>query len=267
MGAMIDRGLKAFAAELLGTMVLMLGGPGAAVLAGKHIGALGVALAFGITLMFLAYAIGPISGCHVNPAVTLAMWVAKRIKGDDAVAYVVAQACGAFLGGLVIWIIARSQTGFDATNNFAANGWDRFSPDGFGVGGAVVVEIVFTALLVFVVLATGHRRFPSAAAPVAVGAALALIHLVTIPVDNTSVNPARSFGAAVFAGSDALKQLWVFLVFPLVGAVVGLLAWLAVDDSKLEDTLLGENLALVEARNLASDAVHKAADAAGGTLD
>lgn len=267
MGVMIDRGLKAFAAELLGTMALMLAGPGAAVLAGDRIGALGVALSFGLVLTVLAYALGPISGCHVNPAVTLAMWLARRIKGDDAVAYVVAQACGAFLGGLVIWIIARSQVGFDATNNFAANGWGDFSPGGYRVGGAIVVEIVFTAVLVFVALATGHRRFPNAAGPVALGAALALIHLVTIPVDNTSVNPARSFGAAVFAGSDALKQLWVFLLFPLVGAVLGLLAWLAVDDSRLDDTVLGENAALVEARDLAAGLVHKAADAAGGTLD
>jgi aquaporin Z len=266
-GGMIDRGLKAFAAELIGTMVLMLAGPGSAVLAGGRIGAAGVAASFGLALMVLAFALGPISGCHVNPAVTVGMWLSRRIKGDDAIVYVIAQLCGAFLGGLVIWLIAKSHVGFDATNNFAANGWGRFSPGGYRIAGAIVVEIVFTAVLVFVALATGHRAFPKGLGPVALGGALTLIHLVTIPIDNTSVNPARSFGAAVFAGSDALRQLWVFLVFPVVGAVVGLLAWLAVDDSKLEDTVLGRSEVLVEARDRATTVVHKAADVAGDTLD
>ena len=264
---MIDRGLKAFAAELIGTMVLMMAGPGSAVLAAKHIGVFGVAVSFGLALAILAYAIGPISGCHINPAVTVGLWLARKIKGADVVYYIVAQLVGAFLGGLVIWIIAKSLKGFDATNNFAANGWGRFSPDGYRMWGAVAVEVLFTGLLVFMVLASGHARFPKGFGPLALGATLTLIHLVTIPIDNTSVNPARSFGAAVFAGSDALKQLWVFLVFPLVGAVVGLLAWLAVDDSKLEDTLLGESETIREMRDRATSVVQKAADAAGDALD
>ena len=264
---MIDRGLKAFAAEVVGTFVLMLAGPGSAVLAGDRIGALGVALAFGLALMVMAYAIGPASGCHVNPAVTVGLWLARKIKGADVVYYIVAQLVGAFLGGLVVWLIAKSHPGFDATNHFAANGWGRFSPGGYGIWGAIVVEVFFTAVLVFVVLASGHQRFPAGFGPLAIGFTLTLIHLATIPVDNTSVNPARSFGAAVFAGSDALRQLWVFLLFPLVGAVVGLLAWLAVDDSRLEDTLLGGSDALREVRDKATEVVHKAADVAGDALD
>lgn len=267
MGVMIDRGLKAFAAETIGTMALMLAGPGSAVLAGDRIGALGVSLSFGLVLMIMAYAVGPISGCHINPAVTVALWLARKLKGTDVVFYVIAQLVGAFAGGLVIWIIARSQDGFDATNNFAANGWGDFSPGGYGVAGAIVVEIVFTAVLVFMVLATGHQRFTKGFGPLALGATLAVIHLVTIPVDNKSVNPARSFGAAVFAGSDALRQLWVFVVFPLVGAVLGLLAWLAVDDSRLEDTLLGGSETLRDVRDAATGVVHRAADAADDALD
>ena len=264
---MIDRGLKAFAAELIGTMVLMMAGPGSAVLAAKSIGVFGVAVSFGLALAVLAYAIGPISGCHINPAVTFGLWLAKRIKGEDAIYYVVAQLVGAFVGGLVIWVIAKSHKGFDATNNFAANGWGRFSPGGYRILGALMVEVIFTAVLVFVVLATSHGRFPKPFGPIALGATLTLIHLVTIPVDNTSVNPARSFGAAVFAGTGALRQLWVFLLFPLLGSVLGLLAWLAVDDSKLEDTLLGESDALRDVRDRATTVVHKAAEAAGDALD
>lgn len=263
---MIDRGLKAFAAEVIGTMVLMMAGPGSAILAGDRIGALGVALNFGLALGVMAWAIGRPSGCHINPAVTLALWIARKVKGSDVPYYIVAQLCGAFLGGLAIWIIARSNPSFDATNNFAANGWGAHSPGGYGIGGAIVVEILFTAVLVFAVLATTHRAFPGSVAPLLVGGTLALIHLVTIPVDNTSVNPARSFGAAVFAGTDALKQLWVFLVFPLVGAVVGVLAWLAVDDSRLEDTVLGESEVLRDVRDKATEVVTKAADAAGDGL-
>jgi aquaporin Z len=264
---MIDRGLKAFAAEVIGTMVLMMAGPGSAVLAAKGITALGVALSFGLALMVMAYAIGGVSGCHINPAVTIGMWLARKTKGVDVAYYIVAQLCGAFLGGLVIWLIAKSHKGFDATNNFAANGFGRHSPGGYGIWGAIMVEVFFTAVLVFVVLATTHPRFPRPFGPLALGATLTLIHLVSIPVDNTSVNPARSFGAAVFAGTSALRQLWVFLVFPIVGAVLGLLAWLAVDDSRLEDTVLGRSDLLRDARDKASEVVHKAADAAGDSLD
>jgi len=264
----MDKNLKVFAAELIGTAVLMIGGPGSAILAAKGIGgALGVALAFGFSLMILAYAIGGISGCHINPAVSIGMWIARRIKTAELVYYIVAQLVGAFLGGLIIWIIAKGQKGFDATGNFAQNGYGKSSPGGFNLGAAIVVEIVFTAILMFVVLSTSHGKFPFGFGGIAVGITLALIHLVTIPVDNTSVNPARSFGAAIFAGSGALKQLWAFIIFPIVGAVVGVLAWLAVDDGKLEDTMLGDSKVMTRARDAASGAVHKAAGAADKALD
>ena len=256
----MDNRMQAIAAELIGTMVLMLGGPGSAILAGKGITTLGVALAFGFSLLVLVYAIGAISGCHVNPAVSLAMLITRRINVRQFVEYVVAQIIGAVLGGLIIFVIAKGHSGFHAKNNFAANGYGTFSPGGFNLGAAAVVEIVFTALLCFVVLSSTHRKFHSALSGLAIGLVLALIHLVTIPVDNTSVNPARSLGAAVFAGSDALKQLWAFIVFPLIGAVVGVLAWLAVDDGRLEDTILGQSGALRKARDVASGGVHHAAD-------
>jgi aquaporin Z len=262
----MDRDLKAFAAELIGTAVLMIGGPGTAVLAGSAVGYLGVALAFGFTLLLLAYTIGGISGCHVNPAVSLAMFLTKKINLGTFVQYVVAQLLGGFVGGLLVWIIAKGQKGFDSTNHFAANGYGKFSPGGYNLGASIVAEIVLTALLCFVVLSSTNRKFHKALTGLAVGLTLAVIHLISIPVDNTSVNPARSFGAAIFAGTDALKQLWAFVVFPLIGAVVGVLVWLAVDDGKLEDTMLA-NKAMTTARDAASDVVHRAADVAEKAVD
>jgi aquaporin Z len=234
------RHMKILVAELLGTMLLVLGGPGSAILHGKGIGTLGIALAFGLSLLVAAYAIGPVSGCHINPAVTVGLWLMRKTDGAKVPYYIVGQLLGAAIGGLVIFGIANDLDGFDAKNNFAANGWGAHSPGGYGFAAMVIVEILFTAVLVFAVLSTTHRSFPIMQTGLVVGLTLTLIHLVTIPVDNTSVNPARSFATAIFAGSDAMKQLWAFLVFPLVGAAVGVLAWVAVDDAKLEDTLLGE---------------------------
>jgi aquaporin Z len=221
---------KVFAAELIGTAVLMMGGPGAAVLASYKTGFLGVAFAFGIVLTVLVYAIGGISGCHVNPAVTLGMWLAKKIKTEYLPVYWVAQFVGAAIGGFVIWVIANGQSSFNAKNGFAANGWDKLSPNHYPFSSMLVVEVMFTALLVLAVLATTHGKFPVGFAGLAIGGMLLLIHLVTIPVDNTSVNPARSFGAAIFQRGDALSQLWAFIVFPLVGGFVGWLAWLVIND-------------------------------------
>lgn len=215
-------------AEVLGTCVLMLGGPGSAILAGGDIGILGVAIAFGFSLLIMAYAIGPISGCHINPAVTVGMFLARRIESGKLAFYFAGQALGALLGGLIIFIIAKGQDGFDATNNFAANGWGDHSPGLYNFGAMLVVEIVFTALLVYVVLTTTTKAFIVGFGGLAAGLTLTIIHLVTIPVDNTSVNPARSLGAAVFAGGDALGQLWAFIVFPVVGAAVGAIVFAAV---------------------------------------
>lgn len=232
---------RILAAEGIGTAVLMMLGPGSAILAASKIGgALGVSLAFGFALLIMAYAIGGVSGCHINPAVTIGLWAAKKVESAKVPFYLIGQFVGAAAGGLVIYAIAKGNRGFDATNNFAANGWGRWSPEGYNLGATVLVEIVFTALLVFVVLRTTSKRFPPSAAGLAVGMTLAVIHLVTIPVDNTSVNPARSFGAAIFSGSEAMKQLWAFIVFPIIGALVGTLAWVAVDDAKLEDTMIGD---------------------------
>lgn len=154
------------------------------------------------------------------------------MKTGDVPLYWAAQLAGAALGGLVIFGIANGVEGFDATNNFAQNGWDVFSPGGYGLGATVLVEIVFTALLVFVVAGTAHRKFPAAASGIAIGLTLGLIHLVTIPIDNTSVNPARSFASAIFAGAGAWEQYWAFVVFPLIGGVIGAGLWWFVDDSR-----------------------------------
>ncbi len=234
------RNVRILVAELIGTTVLMLGGPGTAILATGaffptgSVQVLGVALAFGFSLLVMAYAIGNLSGCHINPAVTFGLWLARKVDTALVPFYLVGQLAGALLGGLLIWVIASGAPGsFDATpQNFAVNGWANLSPGGFSFGAMVVTEILMTALLSFVVLSTVHRRFAPAASGLAVGLALTLIHLISIPIDNTSVNPARSLGVAVFAGGDALEQLWAFFVFPLVGAALGAFAWFAVDDTR-----------------------------------
>jgi aquaporin Z len=244
---------RVFAAEVVGTTVLMLGGPGSAILAGDRIGTLGVALAFGFSLLVMAYAIGHVTGCNINPAVTLSMVLTRKLTWAQAAFYWVGQFVGAAIGGLIIYAIANNIEGFSSKNNFAANGWDEYSPGGYGIVAAMFVEVVFTALLVYVVLATTNRRFPFGFGGLAAGITLALIHLVTIPVDNTSVNPARSFGAALFAGPDALAQLWLFIVFPLIGAAVGALVWIMLDEARLEDTMFAEVPGATEVRDTVED--------------
>lgn len=227
---------RIFVAEVIGTAVLVIGGPGTAILAtggffGEgSVGVLGVAFAFGIALLAMAYAIGGVSGCHINPAVTLGLWLNGAIDAALVPVYAVAQLLGGAIGGAVVWAIAAGAPGdFDPSpDNFAVNGWANLSPGGFNFGAMVVAELVMTAILVFVVLSTTHRAFSPAASGLTVGLTLTLIHLISIPVDNTSVNPARSFGVAVFAGGDALEQLWAFFVFPAIGAVLGAIAWRAV---------------------------------------
>jgi aquaporin Z len=219
-------------AEAVGTFILIIGGPGTAILAtggfagaSSTVGILGVALAFGLGLLCAAYAIGSISGCHINPAVTLGLWAIKKTNTEDVPFYLGGQLVGGVLGALVIFVIANSQSSFDASKGFASNGYDKLSPGGFGIGPVILVEIVFTALFIFVIASTSRRSMPAGFTGIAMGLMLTLIHLVTIPVDNTSVNPARSIATAVFQGGDALSQLWVFIVFPIVGGVLGALIW------------------------------------------
>jgi aquaporin Z len=255
------RDVKILVAELVGTMILILGGPGSAILAADKIGVAGVAAAFGLSLLIAAYTVGPISGCHINPAVTLAMWITKKVPTRTVPAYIIGQIVGAFAGAAVIFAIANGIDGFSAKDNFAGNAWG--AKNGFyPVSSMIVVEIVFTAMLVFVVLSTTSRKFTASQGGLVVGLTLTLIHLITIPVDNTSVNPVRSLATAVFQRGDALEQIWAFILFPLVGGVVGVLVWLAVDDARLEDTVLDHD-ALVAAR----DQMTKVADSVEGALD
>jgi len=240
-------GGRVFSAELVGTAVLMLGGPGTAVLAGERVGTLGVALGFGLALLVMAYVVGPISGCHVNPAVTLGLLLSRKVSWSHAVWAWIGQVVGGVFGGAIVFGIASGRDDFER-GAFASNLW---SGPYFGLGAAIVAEVVLTALLVVVVLATTGRRFPPGMGGLVAGLTLTLIHLISIPVDNTSVNPARSIGTAVFAelDSDALEQLWAFVLFPLVGAVVGVIVWLVLDDARLESTLLAEVPGMIDARD------------------
>ncbi len=208
-----------FAAELIGTFWLVLGGCGAAVLAGAGIGTLGISLAFGLTVLTMAFAIGHISGCHLNPAVTVGLSVAGRARWGDAPVYIAAQVIGACLAAWLIGYIAGS------FENIASNGVGEHSPGGFGMAQGVVTEVVMTFMFLVIILGATDRRAPPGLAPVAIGLGLTLIHLISIPVTNTSVNPARSTGPALFEGGIALQQLWLFWVFPIVGAAVAGLVW------------------------------------------
>ena len=215
-------------AEFLGTAWLVLGGCGSAVLAAAFpelgIGFAGVALAFGLTVLTGAYALGPISGAHFNPAVTLGLWAGGRFPAGDILQYIVAQVLGAIAGAAVLYVIASGKTGFDVAAGFASNGFGEHSPGGYSMTSALVTEIVLTFMFLVVILGATHKRAPVGFAGLAIGLALTLIHLISIPVTNTSVNPARSLGPAVFAGGWALSQLWLFWVAPIAGALVG--GWL-----------------------------------------
>jgi aquaporin Z len=211
-------------AEFIGTFWLVLGGCGSAVLAAKFpevgIGLVGVSLAFGLTVLTMAYAIGHISGCHLNPAVSLGLVAGGRFSVADLLPYVIAQVLGAVAGAAVLYLIATGKAGFDITAGFASNGFGEHSPGGYTMAAALVSEVVMTFMFVLIILGATDRRAPAGFAPIAIGLALTLIHLISIPVTNTSVNPARSTGPAVFAGGWALEQLWLFWVAPLAGAVV-----------------------------------------------
>ena len=210
-------------AEAFGTFVLVFGGVGTAVIAGEAVGALGIAFAFGLSLLAMAYAIGPVSGCHINPAVTMGLLAARRIELSEAIRYWVAQVIGAIVAAALLLVIAKArQGGYDAgVEGFGANGYGDHSPGGYGAGAAFLAEVILTAFLVFTVLAATDRIATVAFAGIPIGLVLTLIHLVGIPIDNTSVNPARSIGPAIFAGGWALGQIWLFIVAPLVGAGLG----------------------------------------------
>ena len=234
---------RKLAAEALGTFWLVLGGCGSAVLAANFlpdtnlgIGLVGVSLAFGLTVLTGAYALGHVSGGHFNPAVTLGLVAGRRFPGRDAFAYIVAQVIGAIAASGVLAVIATGVDGFDIQESgFASNGFDDFSPGGYSLLAALVCEVVMTAMFLLVIMGATRRGAPNGTAPVAIGLALTLIHLISIPVTNTSVNPARSTGPALFAGSDAIEQLWLFWVAPIVGGIIGALLYRAVLGERADD--------------------------------
>ena len=219
---------KRATAEFIGTFWLVLGGCGSAVLAAAFpdvgIGLLGVSFAFGLTVLTMAYAIGHISGCHLNPAVTVGLTVAGRFKAGDVLPYVIAQVLGGIAAAAVLYCIASGKAGFDLAGGLASNGYAEHSPGGYSMQSALVTEFVMTAFFLFVILGATHANAPSGFAPIAIGLCLTLIHLISIPVTNTSVNPARSTGPALIVGGWALQQLWLFWLAPIAGAVVGAIA-------------------------------------------
>jgi len=217
--------MKQYGAEFVGTFWLVLGGCGSAVLAAAFpnvgIGLLGVSLAFGLTVLTMAYAIGHISGCHLNPAVSVGLWAGGRFPAKELIPYIVVQVIGAIVAAGVLYIIASGKAGFDVSSGFAANGYGVHSPGGYSLTAGLVMEIVMTLFFVLVILGSTDKRAPQGFAPIAIGLCLTLIHLVDIPVTNASVNPARSTGPAVFVGGWALTQLWLFWVAPIIGAIIG----------------------------------------------
>jgi len=230
--------VRKFFAELIGTFWLVFAGCGSAVLAGKvfasgtatgsfqiGIGYLGVAIAFGLTVLTMVYAFGHISGGHFNPAVTLGLWLGKRAETRDVLPYIVTQVVAAIVASSVLYALASGKSGFDAQNGFAANGYGSHSPDGYNLASCFVAEVVFTAIFLLAILGATDRRAPKGFAPLAIGLTLTLIHLVTIPLTNTSVNPARSTGPALFVGGWATSQLWMFWVAPLLGGAIAGLAY------------------------------------------
>jgi aquaporin Z len=223
---------RKLAAEFIGTFWLVLGGCGSAVLAGRFpeigIGITGVALAFGLTVLTMAYAIGHISGCHLNPAVTVGLWAGGRHPTGEVVPYIVAQVLGAVAGAFVLYVIASGKAGFDLSGGLGSNGYDAHSPGGYSLAAGFVSEVVMTLMFLLIILGATDRRAPAGFAPIAIGLGLTLIHLISIPVTGTSVNPARSTGPALIVGDWALGQLWLFWAAPIIGALIAgyLYRWL-----------------------------------------
>jgi aquaporin Z len=223
---------KRVAAEFIGTFWLVFGGCGSAVLAaafpGVGIGLLGVSLAFGLTVMTMAYAIGPVSGCHLNPAVSVGLMLGKRFPGSELLPYIMGQVAGGIAGAGVLYIIASGKVGFDLAGGFASNGYAEHSPGGYSLMACLTAEVVLTLVFLVIILGATDRRAAQGFAPIAIGLGLTLIHLIGIPVTNLSVNPARSTGPALFVGGWALQQLWLFWVAPIAGAAIGALTYRAV---------------------------------------
>lgn len=217
--------MKAYTAEFFGTFWLVLGGCGSAVLAAGFpelgIAFAGVALAFGLTVLTMAYAIGHISGCHLNPAVSIGLWAGGRFEGSKLLPYIASQVLGALAAGGVLFLIASGSAGFDVAGGFASNGYGEHSPGGYSLFSAALTEVVMTMMFLLIIMGATDKRAPSGFAPIAIGLGLTLIHLISIPVTNTSVNPARSTGVALYVGDWVLAQLWLFWLAPIVGAVIG----------------------------------------------
>src|SRR5215470_9003639 len=237
---------KRLAAEFIGTLWLVLGGCGSAVLAAAFpslgIGFAGVSLAFGLTVLTMAFAIGHISGCHLNPAVSVGLWAGGRFPGKYLLPYIIAQVLGGIVAAGILYIIATGRAGFDLAGGFASNGYGEHSPGHYSLGAGFVTEVVMTFGFLFVILGSTHGRAPKGFAPIAIGLCLTLIHLISIPVTNTSVNPARSTGPAVFVGGWAIEQVWLFWVGPILGALLAgfFYSWLADDEPAPEPVVGGD---------------------------
>lgn len=229
---------KKTTAEFFGTFWLVFGGCGSAVLAAAFpelgIGFVGVSLAFGLTVVTMAYAVGHISGGHFNPAISFGLWAGKRFSGKELLPYIIAQVLGAIFAGLVLYLIASGKEGFSTSGGFASNGYGEHSPGGYSLMSAFIAEVVLTAMFLIIIMGSTDRLAPAGFAPLAIGLALTLIHLISIPVTNTSVNPARSTGVALFAGGWAIEQLWLFWLAPIIGGIIGgvVYNWFGKSDSK-----------------------------------
>ncbi len=237
--------IKRLSAEFIGTLWLVLGGCGSAVLAAAFpdvgIGLHGVSLAFGLTVLTMAYAVGHISGAHFNPAVTVGLWAGKRFPASEILPYIVAQVIGAIVGAGILYVIASGKAGFSTAGGFASNGFGDNSPGKYALIACLVTEVVMTFFFLIIILGSTHNRAPKGFAPIAIGLGLTLIHLISIPVTNTSVNPARSTGPALFVGGWAIAQLWLFWVAPILGAILAgfFYSWL-IGDEKNEPDIVGE---------------------------
>lgn len=228
--------MRKYGAEFFGTFWLVLGGCGSAVLAAAFpelgIGLLGVSLAFGLTVLTMAYSIGHISGCHLNPAVSIGLWAGGRFSAQELLPYVLAQVAGAVAAASVLYLIASGKAGFDVTAGFASNGYGEHSPGQYSLLAALLCEVVMTMMFLLIIMGATDKRAPQGFAPLAIGLGLTLIHLISIPVTNTSVNPARSTGVALFVGDWAVSQLWLFWVAPIIGAILGALIYRFIGDEE-----------------------------------